>query len=92
MTTMNNDKARCQSCGMPLGVGFYGTNEDKTHNEEYCKICYENGRFREPNLTLNDMIGRSMANMVDDLNMGKEEAQELAQTLIPNLKRWKNLL
>ena len=35
-----DDKARCQSCGMPLDIGFYGTNSDGTGNMEYCKLCF----------------------------------------------------
>ncbi len=80
---------RCQSCGMRLGIGFYGTNTDGAVSEEYCKYCMERGAFREPNLTLEEMIGRSMANMVDELNMNRTEAEHLATTIIPNLKRWK---
>ncbi len=82
------EKARCQSCGMPLGIGFYSTNSDGSVNQEYCKFCFENGQFREPNLTLEEMIGRSMANMIDDLKMDPDKAEELAKTVIPTLKRW----
>lgn len=85
-----DEKVRCQSCGMPLGIGFYGTNGDNTANEEYCKMCYEAGSFREPNLTLDQMIGRSVANMVDDLGFEREKAENLANSVIPTLKRWKN--
>lgn len=80
---------RCQSCGMPLGLGFYGIEKDGTVNEEYCKYCFMDGDFREPNLTLEEMIGRSIANMVDDLNMDRKEAERLGNAVIPNLKRWK---
>lgn len=83
-----DDKQQCQSCGMPLGVGFYGTNADDTASEEFCKSCWEKGQFREPNLTLQEMIGRSIANRVDGLQMTREEAQQLATSLIPTLKRW----
>ena len=82
------EKPRCQSCGMPLGIGFYGTDASGLASEEYCKLCFENGRFREPNLTLEEMIARSIANMVDDLYMRQEEAEHLATTVIPKLKRW----
>ncbi|HVZ67037.1 MAG TPA: zinc ribbon domain-containing protein [Patescibacteria group bacterium] len=84
-----DSKPRCQSCGMPLGIGFYGTNKDGSPSSEYCKFCFENGEFREPDITLDEMMGRSVANMVDDLGMGREEAERLAQETIPNLKRWK---
>ena len=84
-----SDKPRCQSCGMPLGIGFYGTSSDNTANMEYCKLCFANGGFIEPSLTLEEMIGRSIANMIDDLNMPQDESQKLATSVVPNLKRWK---
>lgn len=87
---MDNNKIRCQSCGMPLGIGFYATNSDGTASNEYCKMCFENGQFREPNLTLEEMKGRSVANMIDDLRMERSEAETLANTVIPTLKRWQN--
>lgn len=83
-----DEKERCQSCGMPLGVGFFGTNLDGSINQEYCKYCFEKGNFREPKLTLEEMMGRSAAFMIDELNMGRNEAEILARKLIPTLKRW----
>lgn len=85
------EESRCQSCGMPLGVGFYGTNADNTASMEYCKFCVEHGQFREPNLTLEQMLGRSSAAMVDDLHLTREEAERLATSIIPTLKRWKKI-
>lgn len=84
-----DEKPRCQSCGMPLGIGFYGTNADGTASSEYCKLCFENGTFREPNLTLDEMLGRSVANMIDEQGITPEDAEEAARNVIPNLKRWK---
>lgn len=84
-----DEKNRCQSCAMPLDIGFYGTNADGSLNQEYCKLCYEKGNFREPNLTLEEMIGRSFAYMVDELGLRIEEAESLSKSIIPNLKRWK---
>lgn len=83
-----DEKQRCQSCGMPLGTGFYGTNVDGTANETYCKYCFEKGTFREPDLTLDQMIGRSVAHMIDEQNMGRPEAENLAKSVIPTLTRW----
>jgi hypothetical protein len=80
---------RCQSCAMPIGTGFYATNFDGSANMEYCKICMEDGVFREPNLTQNEMIARSIAQMIDDLHMSREKAEDLATKIIPTLKRWK---
>lgn len=82
------ERARCQSCGIPLDVGYYGTNEDFTINMEYCKYCYENGNFREPNLTLGEMMGRSIAKMIDENQMTESEAKATTSSTIPQLKRW----
>lgn len=73
---------------MPLEVGLYGTNADGSANSEYCKYCFEKGEFREPDLTIDAMVGRVTARMIDEQKMPEEEAQNLAETLIPNLKRW----
>ncbi len=82
-----DEKTRCQSCGMVLDIGLYGTNADGRANETYCKYCYENGSFREPNLKMIEMIARSAALMVDD-KMDPEEAKQIANKIIPHLKRW----
>ncbi len=83
------EKERCQSCGMPLSKGLYGLNSDGTVNIEYCKLCFENGGFREPNLTSEEMMGRTMARMVDEMGTDHAQAEEIATKLIPTLKRWK---
>lgn len=83
-----DNKPRCQSCGMPLGDGYYGLNANGTINTKFCKYCFENGDFHEPNLTMEEMIGRSIANMIDDLHMNQEEAEKLANQTIPTLERW----
>jgi hypothetical protein len=81
-------KSRCQSCGMPLAEGFYGTNADATENQEFCKLCFENGEFTEPDLTLKEMIGKSIRQMTRHLKMDDDQAEVLANAVIPTLKRW----
>lgn len=81
---------RCQSCGMPLGDGFYGTNEDKSENHKYCKFCFLNGAFTDPNQTMEDMIQSSIENMTKDIGMPEDQAIALANTYIPKLKRWQS--
>lgn len=84
-----DDKLRCQSCGMPLADGFFGTFKGGAETQEFCKFCYQEGEFLQPELTVEDMIQMSIDNMTQDLSMPEEKAQKLAQTFIPNLKRWK---
>lgn len=83
------ENKKCQSCGIPLAKGVYGLNLDGTVNLEYCKLCFENGAFREPSLTPEDMMGRVMARLVDEQQMIQAEAEDEARRLIPTLKRWK---
>lgn len=78
----------CQSCGRKLGSGFYGTNIDDTINNEYCKYCFEKGAFREPNITLEQMLGRQAAELKDNLGIRQEDAEELVIKTITPLKRW----
>ena len=55
-TTMKKFK-RCQSCGMPLNKDPKrgGTNSDGTKNNMYCSYCFENGKFLQPDITLEEM-------------------------------------
>lgn len=85
-----DNKLRCQSCGMPLSKEFgnLGTNADGTRSDEFCKFCFANGDFTNPNQTLEEMIASSIENMTTDLQMPLERATELANSFIPTLRRW----
>lgn len=83
-------KMRCQSCAMPIAEQFgnLGTNADGSATDEFCKICFANGNFTNPQQTLDEMIASSIENMTADLQMPFEQASELASSFIPKLKRW----
>jgi hypothetical protein len=83
-------EARCQSCGMPLTPEFFGTNANGTPNADYCKFCYVNGAFVEPDLTLDAMIKKSVRQMMDELKFEEERAEVMANAVIPSLKRWRS--
>jgi len=85
------EKIRCQSCGMPLGTGFYGTNADESETQEYCKFCFRSGVFTEPDLILPQMITRSIDHMIFELHFSEEKARALAEETIPKLRRWQEL-
>jgi DNA-directed RNA polymerase subunit N (RpoN/RPB10) len=86
-----DNKLRCQSCGMPLSESFgnFGTNADGSNISEYCIICFKNGGFTNPNQTLEEMIQSSIENMTTDLGIPFEKANEIANTVIPTLGRWR---
>jgi len=87
---MNQIQNWCQSCAMPLDdINFQGTNADGSNNIEYCKYCFENGRFTT-DLTMDDMIEicvpmTSRGNPWPDA----DTARKAMKGLFPNLKRWK---
>ena len=87
-----DNKMRCQSCGMPISAEFgnLGTNADGSNVSEYCVFCYANGSFTNPNQTMEEMIQSSIENMATDLQMPVEQATNLANSFIPQLKRWRN--
>ncbi|NTV31054.1 transcriptional regulator [candidate division WWE3 bacterium] len=80
---------RCQSCGMPLDEGLYGTNADTTLSKEFCVYCFELGEYKEPKITIIDMVNRSVQEMTNTYEFPEQVARELALAVIPYLKRWK---
>ena len=78
----------CQSCGMPLNnEEDCGKNEDNTVSE-YCKYCYQNGWFTNPDMTLEEMVEK-LSSFHDQMGLSKEEATNMAKNILPTLERWK---
>lgn len=77
----------CQSCGMTFTAENMGTRYDLSKSEEYCRKCYQNGKFVDPSLMRQDMEIKlqEMAEVHDEISL--EEAQEIIRRL-PDLKRW----
>ena len=78
----------CQSCGMPMTEDLYGTNQDGGKNSEYCKYCYVEGAFHNPDETLEEMINTCVPFMVEQ-GMPEKEARAQLEKQLPQLKRWK---
>lgn len=79
----------CQSCGMKMSEGDFGTNADGSVCKDYCKYCYANGGFIKDQ-TLDEVIESCIPFMINDSNCTSEEqARALLQKELPNLKRWK---
>ncbi|HVT01685.1 MAG TPA: zinc ribbon domain-containing protein [Patescibacteria group bacterium] len=83
-----DERPKCQSCGRLLEVGIYGTNTDESPSSDYCKFCFENGDFLEPNISQEDMMGRMAANLIDNEGMDRDQAEKQAREIISTLKRW----
>ena len=79
----------CQSDGAPMSMTEYGTEADGSKSADYCKRCYDNGAFTNPNCTLEEMIESTAAMMVKNFGFSPEEAKKQCNEGIPTLKRWK---
>lgn len=86
--TLPTQKIRCQSCSIPLDEGFYGTEADDIKSTEYCRFCYEKGEFTEPELTMEQMLSRTLDFMTRKLKVPEEKSREFVYAVIPKLKRW----
>ncbi len=80
----------CQSCGMPLKMAEdFGTDEDGLHVIEFCRYCFEGGRFTQPDISIDEMIQLCADIIVEQGSMPRHEARDLMADMLPQLKRWK---
>jgi hypothetical protein len=85
-----NKKIICQSCGMPMKIERdFGTEKDGALSQDYCNFCYQRGRFSDEGITLQEKIDKLTKIGVSTLGMTDKQARTLAETQLPNLKRWK---
>ncbi len=79
----------CQSCSMPMGSPeLFGTCADGSTSSDFCTYCYQNGKFTEPAITLDEMIEKCTAILVHRKIMPADKAKQFMQNMIPLLKRW----
>jgi len=77
----------CQSCAMPMTKPEdFGTNSDGSQDQEYCRFCFQNGNFTEPNITMEQMIEKS-TRLMKQMNISETQIEQI-ETFIPLLKRW----
>ena len=88
MEQMNQTNQHCQSCGMPMKPELYATEANGEKSNEYCLYCYENGAFKQPELTMEQMIEICVPHMVN-FGMPEIESRAMLNQFLPQLKRWK---
>jgi hypothetical protein len=86
---MPNKPLICQSCGRPLDrPSDHGTNGDNSPSPEYCAICYRDGAFTQPAITLEQMIDKTANVLAIQLGVPQPKARGMVATYMPKLKRW----
>jgi hypothetical protein len=89
---MENQIKICQSCGMPLDKdpNTGGTNADNSKSKTYCSFCFKDGKFIDEGISLQEKIEKNIQIAVSRLNIPESKAREMAENILPKLKRWKS--
>ena len=84
-------KGTCQSCGMPLSKDPKGggTEANGALSTKYCSLCYQNGKFVEPHLTVDQMVTKVKKIMQEQMHIPGFLAGLFAKRT-RKLERWKN--
>ncbi|MDU5144035.1 MAG: effector binding domain-containing protein [Paenibacillus dendritiformis] len=78
----------CQSCGMPLhSEEQLGTDKGNGKVQDYCIYCYEDGAFKQPDMTMEEMIEACVPFVVEN-GMEEQAARAMLKNYLPTLKRW----
>lgn len=79
-------KLICQCCGMPLEDSSISKETDGTFNEEYCKWCYNEGKFVYTSLEeLTDFLVGHMSNE----QFPPDKMRAYLNEMLPTLNHWK---
>jgi hypothetical protein len=87
---MEKTYKQCQSCGMPMNKDEKGGGSEKngTLSKMYCSSCYQNGSFKNPQMTLEEMQKLVDGVLKNEMKWWKI-FRCLAVSQIPKLERWK---
>lgn len=78
----------CQSCGMPLEKDeYFGTNSDGSKSQEYCFHCFQEGKFLDEGISLQGKIDKNVKFAIQ-IGMSELTARQMAEEILPQLKRW----
>ena len=79
----------CQSCAMPLAKPEdFGTDPHGYHVNDYCRYCFANGVFTEPDISMQTMLEKCVAVMAQQGIMPAPQARALMTDVLPRLRGW----
>ena len=68
-----------------------GSNADGSRCAEYCRHCFQKGKFTAPDISMPEMIDKCIRILTQMKVMPEPQARELFTRTIPTLKRWRNV-
>jgi hypothetical protein len=78
----------CQSCAMPLvKPEDFGTEADGSPSKDYCIHCYADGKFTNPDMTMDDMVAYLAPNWGEwtgKPDMSVEDAKVEVRNMVSN--------
>lgn len=82
----------CQCCSMPIpDAEIHGTEADGSKSDDFCKYCYQNGDFVAKDVNMDEYIEATADMEAEALGISREDAVSLMGTLLPHLKRWREI-
>lgn len=82
----------CQCCSMPIpDEEMHGTEADGSKSADFCKYCYDRGDFTAKGMTMDEFIEATAPMEAKALGASLDEAVSLMATLLPHLKRWREV-
>ena len=83
----------CQSCAMPLqDINDFGTKKDGKKSKDYCRFCYESGKFTDGCKTAQQKAELIAAIVAKMRGVAPKNVKVMAKKFVPQLKtlkRWK---
>ena len=70
---------------------LHGTEADGSKSADYCKYCYDHGDFTAKGMTMDEFIEATAPMEAKALGVSLDEAVSLMATLLPHLKRWREV-
>jgi hypothetical protein len=67
----------------------FGSDEGGYRVNDYCRHCYADGAFTDPDITMAQMIDKCVAIMTRQNIMPEARARELLDRVMPRMKRWR---
>ena len=79
----------CQSCSMPITEPTqFGTGAGGALSAEYCHLCFQDGRFTAPDMTMAEMVELVAKFWAEFKGLPPEAARTEVRPILAGLKRW----